>query len=334
MAEIRRLLIVKLSSLGDLFHALPAVRALKAGTGAEIDWVVQKEYAGLASCFADVSRVLAFPRRTFFREGWRFLRDLRASRYDLVVDLQGLMKSAFVARMAGGRRILGPSFCREGSRWLYDDVAGPRDKNRHAVDECLDAARKLNLPVGPAVFPVRFPARSLTEAKPRIAVLPLSRQASKNWPLDCFKEAAAGLAQELKASLFLFGTAGDAAACDAIAAAVPRGSGGTALNLAGRTSLVEMGSWLGGMDLVIANDSGPIHMAAALGVPAVALFGPTDPVRTGPYGGNHVVLTADGVECRPCFRRDCDRKRLDCMCGIPPRAVLDAAARIIGRTRA
>lgn len=333
MAEIRRILVVKLSSLGDLFHALPAVRALKAGSGAEIDWVVQTEYGALAACFTDVSRVVVFPRRTWVRDGLNFLRDLRAFRYDLVVDLQGLMKSAVVARLARGRRVLGPSFSREGSRFFYDETAGPLDKNRHAVEECLDAARALKFPVGAAEFPVRFPPTTLREPAPRIGLFPVSRQANKNWPLDHFRSVAARLARELRASLYLFGSPADASACAALEQAAAAESRERVVNLAGRTTLVEMGSHMGGLDLVIANDSGPIHMAAALGIPVVAMFGPTDPLRTGPYGHIHTVLTADGVGCRPCFRGDCNRERLDCMLGISPDAVFEAAARIIGRKR-
>ena len=107
-----------MSSLGDLFHALPAVHNLKAGLGAEVDWVVQPEYAALARCFTDVSRVIVFPRRAFFSGLFPFLRALRAERYDRIVDLQGLFKSALVARLARGGTRIGPSFHRESAHLL------------------------------------------------------------------------------------------------------------------------------------------------------------------------------------------------------------------------
>jgi len=333
MEQVRRILAVKLSSLGDLFHALPAVHNLKVGLQAEVDWVTQPEYGGLVGCFSDVSRVIEFPRRTWASDWPRFLRDLRARRYDLVVDFQGLLKSAWVARLAGGTRVIGPSFCREGSRFLYHAVAGPRNKNRHAVEESLDVVRFLGLDVAAAEFPVRFPLRTFAEPSPRVALIPVSRRGNKNWPAEYFVETAVRLSRDSGASLYLFGGPGDGAACAAIENAVFSQTGRRPVNLAGRTTLVQMGSWFSGMDLAIANDSGPMHMAAALGVPVVAVFGPTDPVRTGPYGARHSVLTAEGLSCRPCFRRSCREAIPECLRRVPPDRVLEAAARALKEKR-
>ena len=130
-----RILVIKLSSLGDVAHALPAVRALKERTGADIDWVVQPEYAPLLACCPDVARTIAFPRRNVARGFFPFLRELRREKYDVVVDLQGLLKSAVAARLARGRRRVGPAWAREGAHHFYDAqparAAGPR---RHAVE--------------------------------------------------------------------------------------------------------------------------------------------------------------------------------------------------------
>ena len=144
--NIRRVLVVKLSSMGDLLHALPTVRCLKAGLKAEIDWIVHPAYAELAGCFSDVSRVLTFPRRGAPAEFTRQTRLLRAEQYDLIVDLQGILKSAVVSRLARAPLRVGPSFHREGSFLFYNGVAGTRNKNRHAVDENMDLARYLGLP--------------------------------------------------------------------------------------------------------------------------------------------------------------------------------------------
>jgi heptosyltransferase-1 len=108
-----KILVVKLSSLGDLFHPLPAVRCLKRELGAEIHWVVQEEYAGLVACFSDVSRVIRFPRRGFAAAGRAFVSELRRDRYDIAIDFQGLLKSALTTRMARAERRIGPSFHRE-----------------------------------------------------------------------------------------------------------------------------------------------------------------------------------------------------------------------------
>ena len=323
-AELR-VLVVKLSSLGDLFHALPAVHELKAGLPARIDWVVQREYAELAACcFADVERVIAFDRHRSLTGLPAFLRQLRAERYDLVLDMQGLLKSALVARFARAKRRLGPSFRREGARLFYDAVAGPRNKARHAVDENLDMARYLGLKPGPAHFAVRAPTWHTDHPRPRVALAPASRWPSKNWPPAAFAALARHLQRDYGASIFLLGSPGDRAVCDAVA----RELKGAVENTAGRTRLVEMAGLLAGMDLLVSNDSGPVHMAAAFGTPALVLFGPTDPARTGPYGEKHRVLLAE-VPCRPCFQRVCGRRAGTCLDTISPERVAAVAREML-----
>jgi lipopolysaccharide heptosyltransferase I len=325
----KRILIVKLSSMGDIFHALPAVHCLREGLDAEVDWVVQSEYVELLGCFPDVSNVIPFPRRNFFSGVGGFLPALRRHSYDLVVDLQGLLKSALVAKLARGRKVIGPSFYREGANLLYDAVAGVRDKNRHAVVENLDVVRYLGLQPVTVQFPVQFPVRSFGSTGPRVALMPVSRGAQKNWPVRNFIEVARRLKDETGAFITLFGMAAEAAICETIRVALESGvSGPPAVNLAGKTSLVEMGSWLAGMSLVIANDSGPIHMAAALGVPVVAVFGPTDPKRTGPYGDIHRVVTAD-MGCQPCFQKSCSQEDPECLLRVTPDRVAQEAIDIL-----
>ena len=132
-----RILIVKTSSLGDLFHALPAVHLLKTALDAEIDWVVNQDYVGLVECFSDVRKVIPFPRKELLPNLGKFRKLLRQETYDLVVDLQGLLKSAFICRLtkrAKGAKILGPSFQREGAWLFYSAVVGNKNKNRHAVE--------------------------------------------------------------------------------------------------------------------------------------------------------------------------------------------------------
>lgn len=325
----KRILIVKLSSLGDIFHALPAVHSLRQGLEAEVDWVTQPEYVELVQCFPDVSEVMAFPRRKYFGNATSFLRALRTREYDLIVDLQGLLKSAVVAKMARGRRVVGPSFHREGANLLYDAVAGRRDKDRHAVEENLDVVRFLGMPQSPVEFPLRFPARPVEGAGVRVALVPLSRGSHKNWPVPNFTEVARRLQAALGAEIYLFGSAADRPVCESIRSSlVSGGAGARVVNLAGRTSLVEMGSWLAGMNLVVANDSGPIHMAAALGVPVLAVFGPTDPKRTGPYGAGNRVVTAE-VPCRPCYRKRCDQDVPECLARITPERVVQEASEML-----
>jgi len=314
-----RLLIVKLSSLGDLFHALPAVHNLKKGLKGEIDWVTQTEYVDLVRCFTDVSQVIAFPRRQPSR-ALGFIRTLRLKRYDYVIDLQGLLKSAAVTRLARGRRKIGPSFHREGAGILYSEIAGTRALTRHAVAQNLDVVSYLNIQFREIAFPVAFQPETLSQARPRIALLPLSRWPTKNWPVEHFISLGRLLRARRSVSLFLLGGTKDAGKCQEI----ERALGGNVVNLAGRLSIPETGAVLREMDLLIAGDSGPIHMSAAVGTPTLAIFGPTDPVRTGPYGDQHRVLRSN-LPCQPCYARRCRRGDNACMREIFPEQVAETA---------
>lgn len=319
-----RILVVKLSSLGDLFHALPAVHALKVGLNAKIDWVTQADYVELVRCFTDVERVIGWHRRAGIRHCAADLRALRVSSYDLVVDLQGLLKSAWVARLARGARRIGPSFHREGARLLYNAVAGPRHKQRHAVEENLDIVRHLQLPPSPPVFPVAFPLQLTGEPSPRVALIPFSRWPSKNWPPASFVATGRILQKTLNASIFILGTKAEAQSCTRIARDLRRRT----VNLAGTTGLPQLGGWLRAMDLVIANDSGPMHMAAAAGTPVLAVFGPTDPLRTGPYGPGHRVLKG-ALKCQPCFSGTCRFRDGACLHAVTPDMAAQAAAEML-----
>ena len=321
---MKRILVIKLSSLGDIAHALPAVRALKERTGAELDWVVQPEYAPLLACCPDVERTIEFPRRDFLRGFWSFLRELRRAEYDAVVDLQGLMKSALAARLARGRSRVGPAWAREGAPWLYDarpaKTAGPR---RHAVDELMDVVQLIapgaaTPPEPKLVFPE---AASDGDPGPHVALAPFSRWDTKNWPAEKFAELGRRLATEMGCRIRIVGGRENAAAGEALASQIGEG----ARNLCGKTDLPGLCALLKGMDLLVTVDSGPMHWADALGVPLVAIFGATDPARTGPYRQLGHVVAEDGLDCRPCHSRTCARGDLACLRSLDVETVLQAA---------
>jgi len=295
------ILIVKMSSLGDLFHALPAAALLKEHLHAKIDWVTQPEYKDLVECFTVVDHVYTYPRRQFFRQCIPFVKELRQSSYDIVIDLQGLLKSALVTAATRSSRKIGPSYYREAARLFYNETAGTRDKNRHAVEENLDVIRHLNLPTDPITFPVQFPRIPLDTSHPRIALLPCSRWPTKNWPIEHFITLAKNIRkQQPETTFYIAGGPDDRPTCSQLEQQVE----GT-INTCGKTSLVQLGSLLQEMDQVITVDSGPMHMAAATGVPVLALFGPTDPKRTGPYGRQHTIIQTKRPPCWPCRNRTC-----------------------------
>lgn len=333
-SDKKRILVIKLSSLGDIFHAIPAVNNLQVALEAEVDWVTQPEYVDLVGHFSMVSTVIPFPRRKFWGQAGALIRAVRAGRYDYIIDLQGLIKSALVARIARGGKRIGPSFQREGAWFFYDAVAGRRNKDRHAVEENLDVVRYLGLPVMPVTFPVKFPVPVVEPGPLRVALVPWSRRVNKNWPASHFIALGRQIQKEFGASVFLFGSRAERAGCEEMRAALASTSGAAAvMNCAGETSLVEMGGWFSSMNLVVANDSGPLHMAAAVGIPVVTMFGPTDPRRTGPYGAGHHVVRSE-MDCCPCLGKECRLPQIECMINITPEQVMRVVRKVLSAAEA
>ena len=321
---MERILLIKLSSLGDLFHAVPAAHLLKTHFGCSVDWVTQSEYVPIVRCHRDVDRVLPFPRHGSL-SAWRcFRRNLREVHYDLVVDLQGLLKSGIICGMARETRAVGCSYPREGASLFWTDAPKAQNPTRHAVDRILDTLTHLEVPVSPIRYPLDFPTpTALPTERPVVALAPKSRWPGKDWPLDAFIELGRKLIEDHAANVWVIGGPEDRKACTSVSDAL----GTRAHNLCAAFPLLELGGALSQATLLICNDSGPMHFAAAVGTPVIALFGPTDPARTGPYGNIHQVLRpAPGPEGYPDHR---SYKRVDnaFIAQIPVEDVLEAARR-------
>ena len=317
-----RILVVKLSSLGDILHVLPTVHELRVQLDAEIDWVVHPEFASLVRCFADVDSVLTVPRHHVLRDLRASVRELRSREYDLVVDLHGLFKSGLVARLARGRRRIAPSYAREGSSIFFRERAGRFNRTRHAVEQAFDTLDYLGLkrPTGQfraALRPLEGPSNSDMPDFPAgsrtIAFAPVSRWPSKDWPAERYGELAALLLKrEPSLRIVIVGGKSDIAVGEAIASAVPAADAGRLLNLCGKTSIAESLALLEKCDLLVANDTGPVHMAAAVGTHCLVLFGSTRPDWTGPYGEGHRIIMRD-LPCQPCLKHRCPRGDHACM---------------------
>ena len=309
-----KILILKPSSLGDVIQALPVLRLLKLHwPKAQIFWWVEAGLAPLLEGDPDLAGVVRFERKRWSRprhwpEMGRSIRGLRAQHFDLVIDLQCLARSAIFAWLANGKKLVGLDEVREGARGFYD-LAVPRHSfHTHAVDWYLSVLPHLGVPVH-----ARFewlPPRPAIAADVRrkwpgtaqwLALQPGARWRNKRWPVEHFTTLVRALAREHpRAQFVILGDHGDHPLGHAIAAAVPQ----QCLNLCGQTTLLEMVEWLRRCDLLITNDTGPMHAAAALGRPLAALFGPTEPRRTGPYGRSHQVLRLD-LPCSPCLKPRC-----------------------------
>ncbi len=332
MAEYSRILIIKPSSLGDIVHALPTLSALRARfPKASISWLVKREWADLLHRVERLDRV--WPVRGGLHGWLAQVRGLRAARFDLVVDLQGLLRSGLMAWLAGSPVRVGFANAREGSPWFYTQSVGVPDPDMHAIDRYLLVARALGatVPAQP-VYALRptiadhdrvarlRQTKGLSGGRPWIAMAVSARWPTKRWPAAYFAETADRIQQERLGRVALIGGPDDRE----VAEQVMREMKTEAADLVGACSVGLLPALLQTASLLLSNDSGPMHVAAAVGTPVVALFGPTSPARTGPRGADHLVLR-NPVPCSPCFSKRCRNATfLDCLKGISPGEVVAA----------
>lgn len=276
-----RILVVRLGAMGDIIHALPAVASLKRSFKASrLSWVVEPRWAPLLHANPCVDRLLLLDR-TSTAGLWRAWRELRAESYDLAVDLQGLIKSAVAARMARPAQLFGfhASQAREPLAALfYSDRIVTRAA--HIVDRNLELAAAAGASTIERAFPLPpgRPEGSLPGGG-FILASPLSGWRAKEWPLEFYARLAARLRREAGLPLVLNGPPADRAALADVPDTLPHLS-----SIAGLIDVTRRAA------AVVGVDSGPLHLAAALAKPGVAIFGPTDPARNGPYGGTFTVL--------------------------------------------
>lgn len=344
MAEFNRILIIKPSSLGDIVHALPALAALRGRfPKAQIAWLVKREWAPLVEGHPELDTVIIADLRP---TRWLALgQRLRRERFDLVVDLQGLFRSGVLGWLSGAPERIGFAQAREGGSWFYTQrVRLPNPGHRpwrlidiHAVDRNLAVVAQLGADVSRPSFtlPLLPDAERAVEAKLRsvhpqerlVAIAPVDRQRIRSWPLDRFVAVASSLAKEPGVRVVLIGTAAERGFSFPFREEV----GDRLIDLIGQTTLPELVALLRRVSVLIGNDSAPIHIAAAVGVHVAALFGPTNPVKTRPYGQEHVVLNA-GLSCSPCERRFCTNpRRYECLTGISVEQVTAAVRGLISR---
>jgi lipopolysaccharide heptosyltransferase I len=333
MESYRHILFVKPSSLGDIVHAMPTCAAIRrAYPEARLTWLVKRQWAGLVERIDGVDRV--WPVKSTLKGWLSQVSPLRAERFDLVVDLQGLFRSAAIGWFSGSPLLVGFANGREGSSWFYSMRVPVPQSEMHAVDRYLLVAKAVGaLEPGTPEFRFRIPQTDYEEVDrllSRSGVMPgtswvalnvSARWPTKRWPAASFAEVADRLQQEGYGAVVMVGGPDERADVAAV-----RGMMKTpAVDLSGATTVGLLPALLSRAALLITNDSGPMHIAAAVGTPLVAMFGPTSAVRTGPYGMGHSVLTGN-VPCRPCFSRTCHNTLpLECLKLVSPDQVLAAA---------
>jgi len=295
------ILIVRLSALGDVVHAIPAAAALRrAFPHARIDWLIEARHRDIADLVTVIDRVVVVRESTV--GGWtRVLRELRRARYDVALDFQGLTKSAVLARGSGARRVAGFSL-----RDLREKIARPfytsaaDAEGGHAILKNLRLLQTVGIDDSRIEFPLAHldsPAlaalrRSIGDAR-FVLINPGAAWPNKRWPAERFGALAAAIRHDSAlVPIVLWGPGEEELARTVIA------SSSGAAELAAPTSVRDIVAISRAADLFVAGDTGPLHIAMAVGTPTVSLFGPTNPVRNGPFSASDLVVSrADRCGC-------------------------------------
>jgi lipopolysaccharide heptosyltransferase I len=327
--RLKKVLIIKPSSLGDIIHALPVASGLKASLpDVEIDWVVGVGFEEILEGNPAINRIIKFDRAVLKKAGKlnlmkSFMADLRQDSYDVVIDLQGLLRSGFMAFLSRTERRLGFENAREGASFFYNEKIAVPNPGMHAVGRYLLALDHLGIKLRhdpdfhiTVTEDHRFRADALLrelgveDGEGFIAVAPSARWKTKRWPAANFVELSHRLYAEHKIKSIYVGSEGDASILSHV-----KGRKSVAISEAfGKTSLKVLASLLTRSKMLVTNDSGPMHLAAAVGTPVTAIFGPTSPDRTGPYGKASGTVIKSREVCAPCFKRDCET--MNCMNGV------------------
>lgn len=336
------ILIIRLSSMGDVIHTLPALRAMRtAFPESKLGWVVEDAHAAVLFGLPELDNLYVLPRNRM-REGWGgwwsvgagMKARMREVRWDIAIDFQGLWKSLLVAHWSGAKRVLGYSPSVEHTHWFYSDRVQLPTLDRHAVDRNLDLVSCLGCSVHRAesrseihrdfTLPISFADRQaakalleslgLPEGSPRILLNFAARKPANQWGVERFARLAALLHQSGMTPI-LTGGPGDGQ----LATEIQAKAGVSLPSLVGQCSLMQLAALMEACNALVTGDTGPMHIAVAVGLPVVAVFGPANPIRTGPYSPDAVVLQKPR-ECQPCYGRICKFNQQ------PPPCLLDIGA--------
>lgn len=306
----RRILVIKPSALGDIVLALPTLSSLRASfPGAKISWLVRPIYAPLLQYIHNLDDIILFDRKRLGRwwysptaaaELARLLRTLRAGEFDCVIDLQGLLRTALFSALTGCRQRYGFRDTREGAWWLYSHRVTLPQACVHVIDAYWEIAKAAGATVRSHDYGLHVPEDSRREAARLLkesgcgsefygVLVPGSAQNWKCWPLDRFAELAEKMTGDLGLSVVAVGTEGERPIVEKLASLCRA----PIVNLAGRTDIGKLIAAMAGARVVISNDTGPGHIAVAVGTPTAMIFGPTNPARVGPYGRPEWIAAVD-----------------------------------------
>ncbi|WP_196594383.1 lipopolysaccharide heptosyltransferase II [Pectinatus sottacetonis] len=331
----KNILIIKLSAIGDVIHALPTASAIKnTWPDAHITWVVSPVAADIVKDCPAIDDIILFDRKKL-NSFWGFINyikpfshKLQQKHYDICLDLQGLLKSALIAYLSHADIKLGYVNMREGSGFISKPIKGEY-YNGHIVERYLDVVRFLGCNTENISFPLGITDENITDATallktnnisitaPYVVFIVGANWPNKRWPARYFS----WLADWCKTQNLTVLLAGAGKTDKKISAEILAGTSVKCINLVNNTTLKELAYIIKNAAAVIGGDTGSMHMAAALNIPAVMVMGPTDAVRNGPYNQKHNTIEVS-YDCKHCWKRKC-RFHRDCLAAIKPQQVAD-----------
>lgn len=343
MQEYKNILLIKMSSLGDVLHTLPfAAELRKLYPKAKITWLVHPQFAGFVPDPPVIDEVIYFDKKKFNKMGlsekWQYFCELKellhSKHFDLVLDMQGLFKSAVMAAMSGCDNRLGYCELREGSSFVSKAIKGNHSQE-HVIERYLDVARYLgaDVPVGELDFPMpdlsketeSLTAKLKEEGMPLqagklpeyVVLVPGARWETKEWPPSHYAELAQMIVEDGRYVVLAGGP--DDAAKGAVIKEISKCD--QVIDMTGKTSLRELAALIKGCCVYISADTGPLHFAAALKKPLVAMYGPTKADRTGPYGSKNSTVLVSPAICAGCLKKHCEKWH--CMAAIEVKKVFE-----------
>lgn len=318
-----KVLLIKLGALGDVINTLPLAATLKEQLDARIHWLVEPLSYPLVAENPNVHRAILFNKKQWVRSLPGLIALLRQNRYDMALDLQRLIKSGLFCMCSRSHRRIGfdRQRCKEFT-WLFPFERIPADDPlKHMAHQYLDFARYLGADPGVIRWDIPITRRVSFPLPEKFVILNIGATASsKRWTAEGFASLAAEIPKRYGMSCVLTGGPEDVPLSNQIESLSP----GAALNLVGRTSLLELKETIALSSAMVTCDTGPMHLAVALGKETVALIGPTNPRRTGPLKGR---IVKQELDCMPCNKRECDNPV--CLTGLSPEKVLEALDEIL-----
>jgi len=331
--ELTNVLIVKLSAIGDVIHALPVSYAIKETFPyAKVTWVVEPPAYDLLTMNPYVDKIILFEKKKFktfsgfVERFFPFRKEIQSESYDAVLDLQGLFKSAAIAFFAKSNIKLGICNMRELSNKVSKPVIGEHAQG-HIVERYLDTARAIGCRVKDVTFPIEIPREEiynardimknagLDENKPYVVFAVGANWENKRWRTDFFAELGDWLYNLKVIPVLIGGGETDFKIAADIYAAMQN----SPVNLVNKTNLKQLAYVIENARLVIGGDTGPVHLAAGLKIRTLMLMGPTDANRNGPYGQIQNAIEVDR-DCKGCWKRACPKNE-DCLANISVKQV-------------